>query len=101
MKLISIAAKRIGFTLLVAAAMGAGGDGGVSARLSGLALSEGRAFKLAQELADGVGPRPSGSPGAARAVAWATEQMKALGLKNVHTEAVKVPRWIRGEAEAQ
>ncbi|MDB4965946.1 MAG: Peptidase [Myxococcales bacterium] len=102
MKLVIFAAKRIGFVLLAATAMGAGGgDGAISSRLVGMALSDGRAFQLAQQLSDGVGPRPSGSPGAARAVAWATEQMKALGLKNVHTELVRVPRWIRGEAEAQ
>src|SRR4051794_13226962 len=100
MKLISIVAKRIGFVVLVAAAMGAAGgagDGGVAARLTGLALSEGRAFHLAQQLSDGVGPRSSGSLGAARAVAWATDTMKALGLKNVHTEPVRVPHWVRGE----
>src|SRR5262249_35644739 len=34
------------------------------------------------------------------AVSWAVEKMRALGLKNVHTEAVRVPRWIRGTAEA-
>jgi hypothetical protein len=27
--------------------------------------------------------------------------MRALGLKNVHTEPVRVPRWIRGAAEAE
>ena len=102
MKLISLFGKRIGFVLLAAATMGAAPDANnVAPRLIGLALGEGRAYQLAESLTDGVGPRPTGSAGAERAVQWAVEQMKALGLKNVHTEPVKTQRWIRGEAEAQ
>jgi carboxypeptidase Q len=105
MKLISSYEPRIGFCVLAAAAMGASSDGAgggvVAQRLIGAALSDGRAYKLAESLTDGVGPRPSGSSGAERAVKWAVEQMKALGLKNVHTEPVKVPRWVRGEAEGE
>ena len=87
---------------MVVALMGAGGgDNGVSARLVGQAMSEGRALGIAQSLADGVGARPAGSPGAARAVQWAVQQLKALGFKNVHTEPVKVPHWVRGEASAE
>jgi carboxypeptidase Q len=121
MKLISANRKRIALlTTLTLAAMGASlaaaarGEGrgaagtaataaeqAMAARLMGMAMSDGRAYALAESLTDGVGPRPSGSDGAARAVAWAVEQMRALGLKNVHTEPVRVPRWIRGGAEAE
>src|SRR3954468_3722045 len=121
MKLISSYAKRIGLFALAAAAMGAQpapawGEGAAAAnatsanaaaprrmasRLIGAAMSDGRAYQLAESLTDGVGPRPSGSDGAARAVKWAVEQMRALGLKNVHTEPVRVPRWIRGAGEAE
>jgi Zn-dependent M28 family amino/carboxypeptidase len=66
----------------------------------GLALSDGKSAAIAASLTDRVGPRPSGSPGAARAVQWAVAQMKALGLKNVHTEKVTTPHWVRGEATA-
>ncbi len=93
---------------LAAAARGEGhGEGrgtaeqAMAARLMGMAMSDGRAYALAESLADGVGPRPSGSDGAARAVTWAVEKMRALGLKNVHTEPVRVPHWIRGDAEAE
>lgn len=88
---------------VMAAAMGATPESSnpTAGRLIGMAMSEGRAYKLAQSLTDGVGPRPSGSPNAARAVGWAVQQMIALGLKNVHTEPVAVPRWVRGEIEAQ
>ena len=101
MKLISTYGKRIGLLVLAAAAMGATTDGGtVPERLIGMALSGGKALSIAESLTDNVGPRPSGSAGAAHAVTWAVEQMKALGFKNVHTEPVKVPHWVRGEAEA-
>jgi carboxypeptidase Q len=108
MKLISMYGKRIAFCGLVAAAMGAAlapaygeGTGAMAGRLVGTAMSEGRAYQLAESLTDGVGARPSGSDGAARAVKWAVDKMRALGLKNVHTEPVRVPRWIRGAAEAE
>jgi len=108
MKLISRYGKRIGFCAIVAAAMGASlgpaarGEGNAPAeRLIGAALGGGRAYQIAEELTDGVGARPSGSDGAARAVKWAVGEMRALGFKNVHTEAVRTPRWIRGTAEAE
>jgi Zn-dependent M28 family amino/carboxypeptidase len=76
-------------------------EGGMAARLVGLALTNGKAYSLAESLTDGVGARPAGSPGAERAVKWALEQMKALGFKNVHAEPVKVPHWVRGEETAE
>lgn len=51
---------------------------------------------LVRSLSDEVGPRLSGSPGDARAVAWALRTMRSLGLANVHAEPVRVPRWERG-----
>jgi hypothetical protein len=99
MKSIKSFAKQIAFCGVIAAAMGSSGSDGTAARLIGLAMSDGRAYQLAESLSDSIGPRPSGSPNAARAVRWAVQQMNALGLKNVHTEAVRVPRWVRGEAE--
>lgn len=56
---------------------------------------------IACSLADEVGPRLAGSEGDARAVQWALEKMKALGLENVRHEAVTVPHWERGEASAE
>lgn len=100
MKSILFFGKQIAFCGVMAAAMGNASGNGAAARLIGLAMSDGRAYQLAQSLTDGVGPRPTGSPNASRAVGWAVQQMIALGLKNVHTEAVKVPHWVRGEAEA-
>src|SRR5688572_25538841 len=56
---------------------------------------------LACSLADEVGPRLAGSSGDARAVAWALDKMKILGLSNVRAEPVQVPHWERGEASAE
>ncbi len=54
------------------------------------------AFTLTRSLSDEVGPRLAGSPGDARAVAWALREMRRLGLTNVHAEPVTVPVWERG-----
>lgn len=59
------------------------------------------AFTIATSLCDTVGPRLAGSPGDARAVAWAVETMKRLGLTNVHTEPVTVTAWTRGAERAE
>ena len=69
--------------------------------VSRLQGSESQALALATSLCDSAGPRFSGSPGNALGVTWAVETMKRLGLENVHTEPVTVPRWIRGVEEAR
>ncbi|HXU74771.1 MAG TPA: M28 family peptidase [Polyangia bacterium] len=102
-----MAAAVMGASLVAAAARGGEAKGSaaaaeaMAARLMGMAMSDGRAYALAESLSDGVGPRQAGSAGAAQAVTWAVEKMRALGFKNVHTEPVRVPRWIRGVAEAE
>ena len=53
-------------------------------------------YETLRSLTREVGPRFAGSPGDARAVAWALARLRALGLKNVHAEPVTVPHWIRG-----
>ena len=62
------------------------------------AVSQGAFSKLAY-LTDRIGPRLSGSAGAAAGVAWATEELRRDGLR-VHTEKVMVPHWVRGEETA-
>jgi carboxypeptidase Q len=59
------------------------------------------AYDTIRGLTDTVGPRLSGSPGDARAVAWAEAAMTAQGFSNVHAEAVTVPHWERGEESAE
>src|SRR5438132_1225505 len=67
-----------------------------AARLIAEAISDDFAWRRLAFLTDSIGHRFSGSPGLERAIAWAVEEMKRDGLKNVHTEKVTVPKWIRG-----
>ncbi len=64
------------------------------------AVSQGAYEKLAY-LTDRIGPRLSGSPGAAAAVAWTAAELKRDGLANVRTEKIMVPHWVRGEEKAE
>ena len=63
------------------------------------ALSEKASYKLLEELCENVGPRLSGSKGAAQAVIWAKEVMEKEGFDKVYLQNVMVPHWERGEAE--
>ena len=65
------------------------------------ALADDTAYELTRSLTTEVGPRLAGSPGDARAVAWAVAKLQSLGFANVRAEPVTVPRWIRGEARAE
>ncbi len=76
----------------------AGGDD-VPLRLATRALSEGRTYAKLAELCRSAPQRLSGSPGAARAVEWAAQTMRAEGLENVRLEDCLVPRWERGAPE--
>jgi hypothetical protein len=69
------------------------------ARLLGATLADGQAVARLADLTDTVGPRLTGSPGAAAAVAWALRGFKADGLE-AWTEPVTVPAWRRGEERA-
>ncbi len=66
----------------------------------GRALTDGATLATVTDLTDRVGPRLSGSPGAAQAVRWAVEQFQAAGVP-VRTEAVTVTPWVRGEERGE
>jgi len=68
-------------------------------RLAARALSEGRTYAKLADLCRSAPQRLSGSPGAARAVEWAAQAMRAEGLENVRLEDCVVPRWERGAPE--
>ncbi|EPX64223.1 Aminopeptidase [Cystobacter fuscus DSM 2262] len=72
----------------------------VAEQLIGAALTDGHAYARLAELADGIGPRLSGSEGADAAVRWAKRSFEADGVK-VWLEPVKVPHWVRGEGSAR
>jgi hypothetical protein len=73
----------------------------VAARLVGEELVANGAWPKLAWLADRIGPRLSGSPGAAAAVAWTLEELRSDGLVNVRAEKVMVPHWVRGEESAR
>jgi hypothetical protein len=60
------------------------------------AFAGSQAARWVEGLTDQVGPRMTGSPGDAAAVAWALATLKAEGFANVHTERVVAHVWKRG-----
>ena len=91
-------------TILAAAAFGAALTPAILERariVRERAMADDTAYETLRSLTTEVGPRLAGSPGDARAVAWAVAKLRALGFQNVHTEPVLVPHWIRGEARVE
>ncbi len=72
-----------------------------AAALRERALRDDTGYELLRSLTSRVGPRLAGTPGDAAAVAWAQEQLRALGFQNVRAEPVRVPRWQRGECRVE
>lgn len=64
------------------------------------ALGDETAWRLLESLTTEVGPRMHGSPGDARAVAWAERELESLGFDRIWREPVRAPRWVRGEESA-
>lgn len=58
-------------------------------------LANSRAYDHLSYLTDNIGPRLSGSKGAALAVKWTTAQLKSWGI-DTRNETVIVPHWVRG-----
>jgi carboxypeptidase Q len=49
-------------------------------------LTRSQVMVLASELVDGIGPRLTGSPNLARALAWSQDRLRRIGLANVRTD---------------
>jgi len=60
-------------------------------QLIGDIMVNGQAYEYDRQLADGIGPRLTGSDNYVHAVSWAQDQFRALGLTNVHTESFSMP----------
>ena len=58
----------------------------------------GKAYADLRELTT-IGPRLSGSEGAAKAVAWAKRKMESYGFDRVILQPTMVPHWTRGDVE--
>jgi hypothetical protein len=74
-------------------------DEAVIKQIFDLALSKGKSYEMLYDLSVNVGPRLSGSPGAAAGVEWSRNEMKQLGFDSVWLQPVMVPHWVRGEKE--
>ena len=72
----------------------------VAERLLARGMEERKAYALLGSLLQAAPSRMSGSPGAADAVQWGKRTMESLGLET-RLEAVSVPAWKRGSAEAR
>ena len=59
------------------------------------------AYARLEHLCDRIGHRISGSPALEAAVSWAAAELRSDGHEAVHTEAVMVPRWVRGPISAR
>ena len=70
-------------------------------RLRDAGLADGEAWRLVQELCTQVGARPAGSPGDAKAVAWAQQALRGLKLQQVRADAIPLRVWQRGPASAR
>ena len=56
------------------------------ARIRAEGLTHGKVMQFAGALADGIGPRLTGSPNMAKANAWTRDTLTAIGLENAHLE---------------
>ncbi|MBX2915569.1 MAG: M20/M25/M40 family metallo-hydrolase [Cyclobacteriaceae bacterium] len=63
------------------------------------ALSKGKSYEMLYDLCTNIGPRLSGSPGAAAAVEWSRNVMEEFDFDSVWLQPVMVPHWIRGQKE--
>jgi carboxypeptidase Q len=77
-----------------------GNDPATLAQIREKAMQSDWAYERLSDLTDLVGPRLSGSPGAAAAVEQVAAAMRKIGAK-VTLQPVKVPHWVRGEEKAE
>lgn len=85
--------KRLGFVvpalLFITVTLGAqvpGVDQATIAKIRGEAITNSQAMDTHWWLSEGLGPRPTGSPGYQAAADWAMKKFNEWGLKNVHVE---------------
>lgn len=62
-------------------------------------LSKGEAYKTLTYLTKSIGPRLSGSDGAAKAVQYTKKTMEGYQFDKVFLQDVMVPHWVRGKKE--
>src|ERR1700694_2220382 len=70
------------------------------ARIRDAAMGSDWSWQRLEELTDRIGPRLSGSPQHAAAIAQVAAVMRTLGAQ-VRLQPAKVPHWVRGEEHAE
>jgi carboxypeptidase Q len=70
-------------------------------QMIGDTLLNGKAYEYDEYLADNIGPRLTGSSNYMHAAEWVTQQMKSIGLANVHTEGWTIPDTWEPETPAE
>ncbi len=87
------------FVCCVATATAQSTDENTIKLLFDAALSKGESYQMLEHLSTKIGPRLSGSPGAAAAVEWSRHVMKEYEFDSVWLQPVMVPHWVRGQKE--
>ncbi len=72
-----------------------------AAKLRDAAKKSDLAYEILESLTTEVGPRMAGTPGDARAVAWAMDKFKTLKFDKVYKEPVTFTAWHRGTETAE
>jgi carboxypeptidase Q len=70
----------------------------VTRKIAAEITEKGKAYDDLKELTT-LGPRLSGSEGAAKAVEWAKKKMESYGFDRVVLQPAMVPHWTRGDVE--
>jgi carboxypeptidase Q len=70
----------------------------VTRKIAAEITENGKAYANLRELTT-IGPRLSGSEGAAKAVEWAKRKMESYGFDHVVLQPTTVPHWTRGDLE--
>lgn len=71
------------------------------AAIQQMALSDGTAYSIVEDLTTEFGPRLAGTEREAAARAWAVERLKAMGFSNVRIEPFDMKTWVRGIETAE
>jgi len=88
------------FFFFLAAGLAAAQTGDAPARLVARSFGQTPIFEDLQELCDGIGGRPTGSPAASKAIEWAANKFRAAGFKPA-IEPFQIPNlWLPVSAEA-
>ena len=88
------------FLVLLVVRTGLAGDPlvDVTRKIAAEATTNGKAYANLRELTT-VGPRLSGSEGAAKGIEWAKRKLESYGFDHVALQPVMVPHWTRGDVE--